>query len=142
MREAGVPDSKLFVRPNFVRAPELPANRKTGNSYALFMGRLSPEKGCWTLIHAFEQLPHISLKIVGTGPMEQELRNYIRDKGIENVELLGFKSGDEKWQVLRNALLPGASVGVVREFSGDGARRIYGMQAGDCVPHGRLALHR
>lgn len=104
MREAGVPDSKLFVRPNFVRAPKLPADRSTGNSYALFMGRLSPEKGCWTLIHAFEKLPHISLKIVGTGPMEQDLRNHIRDKGIKNIELLGFKSGDEKWEVLRNAL--------------------------------------
>ena len=80
MREVGVPESKLFVRPNFVRAPALSADEKTANGYALFMGRLSPEKGCWTLIHAFEKLPAVQLKIVGTGPMEEELRNYIRDK--------------------------------------------------------------
>jgi glycosyltransferase involved in cell wall biosynthesis len=36
--------------------------------------------------------------------MEQELRDYIRDRGIRNIELLGFKSGDEKWQILRNCL--------------------------------------
>ena len=30
---------------------------ESGNDTRLFMGRLSPEKGCWTLIHAFEKLP-------------------------------------------------------------------------------------
>lgn len=104
MKEVGIPDSRLFVRPNFVQAPELPQNRATGNGYALYMGRLSPEKGCWTLIHAFEQMPNVSLKIVGTGPMELELREYLQKKEIRNIELLGFKTGDEKWQILRNAL--------------------------------------
>ena len=104
MREAGVPESKLFVRPNFVVAPPLKAQEKPGQDYALFMGRLSAEKGCWTLIRAFEQLPLVKLKIVGTGPMEQELRDYVREKGIRNIEFLGFKSGDEKWQILRNCL--------------------------------------
>lgn len=103
MREAGVPESKLFVRPNFVRSPALQADEKTSNGYALFMGRLSPEKGCWTLIHAFEQMPAVKLKIVGTGPMEQELRDYIRDKKLQNIEVLGFKSGAEKWDILRNS---------------------------------------
>jgi glycosyltransferase involved in cell wall biosynthesis len=36
--------------------------------------------------------------------MEQEFRNYIREKGIRNIELLGFKSGAEKWDILRNSL--------------------------------------
>ena len=103
MREAGVPESKLFVRPNFVDAPVL-NGEAVGSGYALFIGRLSAEKGCWTLIRAFEQLPQVALKIVGTGPMELELRNYVRDKDLRNIEFLGFKSGAEKWNVLRNAL--------------------------------------
>lgn len=104
MLEIGIPESKLFVRPNFVRAPALSVKKGTGNGYALFMGRLSPEKGCWTLIHAFEQLPGVQLKIVGTGPMEQELRDYLRNKGIQNIEMLGFKAGEEKWEILKNAM--------------------------------------
>ena len=68
------------------------------------MGRLSPEKGCWTLIHAFEQLPQVPLKILGTGPLEQELQDYVSLKGIGNIQFLGFKSGDEKWQLLRKSL--------------------------------------
>jgi glycosyltransferase involved in cell wall biosynthesis len=104
MQEAGVPDSKLFVRPNFVYAPPLTAHRNDAGDYALYMGRLSPEKGCWTLIHAFEQMPQVALKIVGTGPMEQELKDYVTAKGLGNIQFLGFKSGDEKWQLLRNSL--------------------------------------
>jgi glycosyltransferase involved in cell wall biosynthesis len=104
MQEAGVPDSKLFVRPNFVYAPPLAPVARDAGKYALFLGRLSPEKGCLTLIHAFERLPHVPLKIIGTGPQEQELKDYVRQKGISNVEFLGFKSGDEKWQLLRNSL--------------------------------------
>src|SRR5713226_5920863 len=103
MQEAGVPDSKLFVRPNFVYAPPLSGASDAGK-YAIYMGRLSPEKGCWTLIHAFEQLPQIPLKILGTGPLEHELKNYVSQKGIGNIQFLGFKSGEEKWQVLRNSL--------------------------------------
>ena len=104
MQEAGVPDSKLFVRPNFVYAPPLTANTSGAGNYALYMGRLSPEKGCWTLIHAFEQMPQVALKILGTGPVEQELKDYVSAKGLGNIQFLGFKSGDEKWQLLRNSL--------------------------------------
>ncbi len=104
MQEAGVPDSKLFVRPNFVYAPPLIANGNDTGNYAIYMGRLSPEKGCWTLIRAFGQMPQIPLKILGTGPLEQELKDYVRQKGMTNVQFLGFKSGDEKWQLLRNSL--------------------------------------
>ncbi len=104
MHEFGVPDSKLFVRPNFVYAPPLTGEISSPGKYALYLGRLSPEKGCMTLIRAFEQLPEVPLKIIGTGPQEQELRDYVRQKGIGNVEFLGFRSGNEKWQLLRDAL--------------------------------------
>jgi glycosyltransferase involved in cell wall biosynthesis len=103
MKEAGVPESKLFVRPNFVYAPPLAANGEDAGNYAIYMGRLSPEKGCWTLIHAFDQL-QVPLKILGTGPLEQDLKDYVRAKGIGNIQFLGFKSGDEKWQLLRNSM--------------------------------------
>lgn len=103
--ETGVPEEKIYIRPNFIAAPPLdpadipaPAN---GGGYALFLGRLSNEKGLWTLIRAFEQLPEVELKIVGTGPLEEELRKYVQDKSLKNINLVGFKSGDEKWKLIR-----------------------------------------
>ena len=103
MREAGVDEAKLFVRPNFMAAPALDGEAG-GNDYVVYMGRLSAEKGVWTLIRAFERLPWVALKILGSGPLEQELRDHVRDKKLANVEFLGFKSGAEKWSILRNAL--------------------------------------
>jgi glycosyltransferase involved in cell wall biosynthesis len=104
MLEAGVPEGKLFVRPNFVYAPALTETKNEAGRYALYLGRLSPEKGCWTMIRAFEELPQLSLKILGTGPMERELQDYVMQKGLKTIEFLGFRGGEEKWRLLRDAL--------------------------------------
>jgi glycosyltransferase involved in cell wall biosynthesis len=101
--ETGIPLEKIFVKPNFMDASQtLPAYGD--GKYALFLGRLSPEKGIWTLVHAFRKLKGISLKIAGTGPMEAELRGFLKENAVENVELVGFKSGEDKWQLLRESM--------------------------------------
>jgi glycosyltransferase involved in cell wall biosynthesis len=101
--EIGIPERKIFVRPNFIQAPPLGTlpNRQV-DDYGVFLGRLSNEKGLWTLIRAFEQMPEVPLKIVGTGPLEAEMRTYIRDKGLQNIDMVGFKGGTEKWELIRN----------------------------------------
>ena len=75
----------------------------TYDSYYLFYGRLSYEKGIQTLIDAFSELPNLKLKIVGTGPLENELKQLCLDKGITNIEFLGFKSGEELFCIIKNA---------------------------------------
>jgi glycosyltransferase involved in cell wall biosynthesis len=102
--EVGIPEEKIYLRPNFIDAPPLDASSyQQGDGYALYLGRLSNEKGIRTLIRAFEKLPEVNLKIVGTGPLEPELREYARAKDLRNIEFLGFKSGEEKWQLIRNS---------------------------------------
>lgn len=66
---AGVPAARLSVKPNFLADPRpgigtLPA----GRAGALFVGRLSPEKGVATLIEAWRAMPHVPLTIIGDGP--------------------------------------------------------------------------
>lgn len=61
----------------------------------LFYGRLSYEKGVATLLQAAGLLPDVRFKIVGTGPLEQWLLDIISQKGFKNVEMLGYKSGQE-----------------------------------------------
>lgn len=58
--------------------------------YFIYFGRLSREKGIVTLIKAANQL-NIKLKIVGDGPLIDELKSIAKD----NVEILGLKQGDE-----------------------------------------------
>lgn len=74
--EAGLPADRLLVKPNFVADPlanqaEMAAPPGAG---AVFVGRLSPEKGVRTLIEAWCGLD-LPLRIVGDGPQEDELRN-------------------------------------------------------------------
>lgn len=103
MIEIGVPEEKIFVKPHCVDVKDVKPHFGQGD-YVLFLGRLSPEKGVWTLVRAFSQLNEIRLKIVGTGPLESELRKYVQEQNLRNIEIVGFKSGEEKWDLLQNCL--------------------------------------
>jgi len=102
LADAGVPASKLFVRPNSIDASQIHTAIGQGN-YVAYIGRLSPEKGLWTLIKAFEQLRDIKLKIAGTGQMEYALRSFVREKKLDNVEIVGFVAGNEKSEFLQKS---------------------------------------
>lgn len=73
------------------------------NSYYLYYGRLSVEKGVNTLIRAFEKYPQLKLRIVGTGPLDDEIKRLCVDKGLNNVELLGFRSGKDLFDIVAQA---------------------------------------
>lgn len=61
----------------------------------LFIGRLIDWKGAHHLIECFPKVlaaePEAKLRIVGSGPMEPELRRIAKERGVEgSVELMGF----------------------------------------------------
>lgn len=58
--------------------------------YYLFTGRLSKEKGVFTLIRAFAEMG-LPLKIAGTGPLERECRRLAQ--GVPNIQMTGYKAG-------------------------------------------------
>ncbi|MDV7140114.1 glycosyltransferase [Maribacter sp. TH_r10] len=68
---------------------------KNGN--LLYFGRLSKEKGIMTLLKALRLLPNITLKIVGTGPMENEIKDFLSKNKMHNIKLLGYCKGDVLW---------------------------------------------
>ncbi len=103
--EQGIPDEKIFIRPSSIDMSMVtPDFGGAFGEYAVYLGRLSAEKGPWTLLRAFEQTPEARLKIIGTGPLEEEVRRYIQEKGLRNVEMMGFKTGEEKWKLLKDSL--------------------------------------
>ena len=75
----------------------------TFNSYYLYYGRLSFEKGLHTLILGFSKHKDKCLKIVGAGPLEEELKKLCNEKSITNVEFLGYKTGEELYDIVRRA---------------------------------------
>ena len=73
------------------------------DKYYLFFGRLSYEKGIKTLISAFEEVPQCKLKIAGTGPLESEMKSYVCQKNLNNVEFLGYLSGKSLRDLVEDA---------------------------------------
>lgn len=71
LAEGGLSPEKIKIKPNFAFAPPGDALRVPEN-YALFVGRLSEEKGVHTLLRAWEKL-RIPLWIVGDGPLRAEV---------------------------------------------------------------------
>jgi len=70
--QAGVPADKVVVKPHFLSRDPGEGLRK-GN-YALFVGRLSREKGLHTLLRAWPSLKGRKLKLVGPGEDDPDLR--------------------------------------------------------------------
>jgi glycosyltransferase involved in cell wall biosynthesis len=64
---AGIASDKIVVKPHFVECD--PGTRQGAGEYALFVGRLAPEKGVRTLLKAWHGLQEIPLKIRGEGPL-------------------------------------------------------------------------
>jgi glycosyltransferase involved in cell wall biosynthesis len=85
---AGLPADKITIKPNFVD-PD-PGKRTGEPSYALFVGRVSEQKGAPTLLKAWRQLPkHCSLRIVGDGPSSADLESEAKAQGLTNVTFTG-----------------------------------------------------
>ena len=98
--EAGFPAEKLLVKSNFVY-PD-PGCGKGEGGYALFVGRLSPEKGLDTLLDAWKQLDRTwQLKIVGDGPMSDEIKVFCA--AHPEVEWMGAKPRAETAKIMAAA---------------------------------------
>lgn len=72
------------------------------DGYILYFGRLSKEKGVKTLILAMKDIDY-KLYILGTGPLEKELKKYVSDNKMTNVEFKGFQQGEALTNYIRNS---------------------------------------
>jgi len=99
--QAGLPASRIVVKPNFMEHPPEPRYNHSG--YAIVLGRLSPEKGVKTLLAAWKKVGDVPLKILGDGSQRAELEEIVRKEKLANVQFLGFLPHAEGMQWLQNA---------------------------------------
>lgn len=105
----GVKKDKLVVLPNFITEElylQTPGKMKIDQDISiLFYGRLSKEKGIELLIEAKKQLSaEVRLKIIGTGPEEERLKQKVKDESIANIEFLGFMQGEDLYREIRSSI--------------------------------------
>ena len=97
----GIPAEKITVKTNFIH-PD-PGLGDGQGGYALFVGRLSEEKGVQTLIRAWQThgdgLPE--LRIIGGGPLEQTVSDAASQ--VEKLTYLGKQPLDEVYRNLDQA---------------------------------------
>jgi glycosyltransferase involved in cell wall biosynthesis len=71
--ESGFDRCKMYVKPNFIRLD--PGMGSGTGGYALFVGRLTEEKGIATLLRAWKQLgDRFRLEIIGEGPLSSDVK--------------------------------------------------------------------
>jgi glycosyltransferase involved in cell wall biosynthesis len=85
--QGGIPAEKIVVKPNFVAVD--PGVREGNGDYAIYVGRLSAEKGIETLLDAWRRLRNIPLLIVGDGPLLEKVRRRARFQDHSSIRVLG-----------------------------------------------------
>lgn len=93
----GMPLELIAVKPNFVADTECSARREREG--ALFVGRLTREKGADVLVRAWKDLPDIPLTIVGDGPERADLEA----KAPPHVRFLGQRAAKEVRALMNSA---------------------------------------
>jgi glycosyltransferase involved in cell wall biosynthesis len=86
---AGFPSNKIAIKPNFANM-DMPSNYDKRDSTFLYVGRLSEEKGIYTLSNIpKENLSNFSIKIIGSGPLDSLLTHSSFVKmGHQNSQLV------------------------------------------------------
>jgi len=102
--EAGLPAERIIVKPNFVH-PD-PGLNPTPGRWAVYAGRLAPEKGVMTMLEAWRRSAPMPLRIVGDGPLRAAVEAFVARHGLEGrVEVLGARQPAEVMAVMREARL-------------------------------------
>jgi len=80
--------------PNFVFIEDYLPQYIWKEKSIVYFGRLSQEKGLFTLLKAVKGLD-IRLKIIGTGPIREALEQKAKNEGLANVVFKGYKLGED-----------------------------------------------
>ena len=99
--QSGFNADRIFVKPNFV--DPIPDVGDGSGQYAVFVGRLSKEKGISTLLAAWDQVPSdLELHIVGEGELRDEIAR--RAQNDNRIKLLGWLPNDQVFDVVGRAM--------------------------------------
>lgn len=94
-----VDEKKVYIKPNFTFQEAAEHMEKAenagktenfaGEDYYLFVGRIEALKGVEVALKAFELLPERKLYLAGDGDLLEEMKAYVRERGMKNIKFLG-----------------------------------------------------
>jgi glycosyltransferase involved in cell wall biosynthesis len=118
----GLPANKISVKPNFVRLD--PGIGAGSGNYAIFVGRLSEEKGIQSLLNAWRILSaDLQLKILGDGPLAglvadaAEADNRIDWLGHQSMEAVNSLIGEAKFLIMPSVWYEPFGLSMIEAFA-------------------------
>lgn len=109
MIEGGLPAERIGVKPNFVlpdpgsKWTNAASNEAEEGGYVLFVGRLVQAKGVLSLLGAWENIPHIPLKIAGDGPCREQVESILKEGKVPSVSYAGRLSRPDTLAAMKGA---------------------------------------
>lgn len=95
-------ENKIRVKPNFVEKRD--KVEKVLEDYFVYIGRLDEIKGINFLVEAWKEIDkNIDLYVIGTGPEEKKVKNFIEENNITNIKLLGFMKREEAFKIIQKS---------------------------------------
>lgn len=91
----GLNPLKMNVMYNYIANNAEVIKGDNHSSFYLYFGRISKEKGIFTILKAFKELENIQLKIMGSGELEEDINEYIEEHNLNNVKFIGSRTGEE-----------------------------------------------
>ncbi|MBI2426329.1 MAG: glycosyltransferase family 4 protein [Candidatus Kerfeldbacteria bacterium] len=83
---AGYPVDRIRMISHGIASPRVEGVER--KDHVLFVGRLKWEKGCDVLLEAARRVPQARIRIIGTGPDEDQLKAFAQTHGLTNVQFL------------------------------------------------------
>lgn len=95
-------ESNIYVKPNFVEKRD--KVERVLEDYFVYIGRLDDIKGINFLVEAWKEIDEkINLYVIGTGPEECQLNEFIKKNNITNIKLLGFMQREEAFKIIQKS---------------------------------------
>jgi len=69
----------------------------------IYYGRLSREKGVMTFLKAIKNFKELRFAIIGRGPEQKEVTDYIVRHNMSNVKIIGYMSGEKLYDIVRSS---------------------------------------
>lgn len=96
--KGGLPEDRISVKPNFMRND--PGQGAGDGGYALYVGRLSEEKGIDVLLGTWVRSPGLPpIKVVGDGPLSKHVQSCVGD----SIEWVGRQPSDVVLAMMKQA---------------------------------------